>query len=81
MDVPVEFILGTMVGALVSAINIYLFIGVMVLVVVMMFVVKGDWVGKFAIGMLIGALAGFIHAQVREVSMTNGWYYKVPIPA
>lgn len=81
MDVPVEFILGTMLGALVSAINIYLFIGVMVLVVIMMFIVKGDWVSKFAIGMLVGALAGFIHAQIREVSMAHGWYYRVPIPA
>ncbi len=81
MDVPVEFILGTMLGALVSAINIYLFIGVMVLVVIMMFIVKGDWVSKFAIGMLVGALAGFIHAQIREISMSNGWYYRVPIPA
>jgi len=75
----VPFVLGTLVGSLVSGLNVYLFVFIAIVGAVLAYMMKdNDNVVLFVAGLFVGALAGLLHHTVRVVSERSGWYWYLP---
>ncbi len=76
----VPLAIGVMTGSITFAINVWLFVAVLIIAIIVTVMTSDENAMLFAIGLILGALAGFVHAAIKNAvggNITLVWPHEI----